>query len=122
MQEAQMKVIIAGSADGPTRRDIDKAMVQAAEKGIVPTLVLCGEARGADTHGKHWAQARGIDVKSFPAEWGLYGKAAGPIRNSEMVKEADALIAVWNGTSRGTRDVIQKAQRKGIPVVIYYFN
>ena len=54
----------------------------------------------------------------FIAEWDVYGKAAGPIRNKAMIDKADALIAFWDGDSRGTKDCIKHATHKGIPVLI----
>lgn len=53
----------------------------------------------------------------YEADWGKHGKAAGPIRNSKMIADADALVAFWDGKSRGTRDCILQAAGK-IPVLI----
>jgi len=117
-----MRVIIAGSRSLKDLRIVTAAMEEARrEKAIAPTAVICGEARGADLLGKRWAQANGIDVISMPAEWDLHGRAAGPIRNSQMADIADAVVAVWDGQSAGTRDMIKKAQKKGIPCHIHYF-
>ena len=83
-----------------------------------PTMILCGEARGADTLGRRYAEEHGIAVGSFPAEWGKYGRAAGILRNQEMLKHADALVAFWDERSSGTRNMIDIACEKGIPVRI----
>ncbi len=91
------------------------------------TEVVCGEARGVDTLGKQWAQKHNIPVKSFPANWDKYGKAAGYIRNEDMADYADSLIAViyiedqyrMVGT-RGTTHMINLAKEKGIPFYIRY--
>lgn len=74
------------------------------------TEVVCGEAAGADTLGKQWAELHGITVKSFPADWDRLGKKAGPIRNAEMGVYADGLIAFWDGQSAGTRHMINFMQ------------
>jgi hypothetical protein len=50
------------------------------------------------------------------------GRKAGPLRNSEMVKNADALIALWDGASNGTRDVIMKARTAGLKVYVLEYD
>lgn len=71
--------------------------------------VVCGMAEGPDLWGRDWAKKYGIMVKEFPADWNKHGKAAGPMRNSEMVKYGTALVAFWDGKSSGTYDTIKKA-------------
>jgi YspA, cpYpsA-related SLOG family len=77
-------------------------------------ILLHGNATGADTLAKFWAIDRGIEHKPFKAEWSKYGKPAGPIRNREMVAEADMLIAFPG--NRGTNDCIQAAIEANVPV------
>jgi hypothetical protein len=110
-----MRTIIAGS------RDIaDLGLVESAikESNININTVVCGEARGVDSLGKKWAIANNIPVISFPANWELHGKSAGFIRNDEMAKNADALIAVWDGKSPGTRMMIEIANKRGLKVFV----
>lgn len=52
----------------------------------------------------------------FPADWDRYGKAAGYLRNTEMAKNADALVAFWDGMSLGTRHMIETAKAHGLKV------
>lgn len=80
-----------------------------------PTAIICGEARGADTLGKRYAEEHGIPVMSFPADWNKYKKAAGYIRNQEMAQHADALVAFWDGQSRGTKNMIEIAKKMNLP-------
>lgn len=82
-----------------------------------PDLVISGAQRGADTMGEHWAQAAGVRVERYPAQWELYGASAGPKRNAQMVRIADGLVVVRFPSSRGSADVLRKALAKGIPVV-----
>jgi len=113
-----VRVIIAGSR---TLRDgavVRQAMI---DSGFAPTVVLCGDCRGADALGELWAYARGIPVHHFPAQWNRYGKRAGPIRNATMVSKADALVAVWDGTSFGTADVIRQARERGLKVHMHVY-
>ena len=76
-----------------------------------PTSILCGKARGADTLGELYAKEHDIPVDYYPAEWDKYGKSAGYIRNEQMAMNADALIAFWDGTSRGTKHMIDLADK-----------
>lgn len=80
--------------------------------------ILSGTARGADKLGEKYAEEMGFSVNRFPAEWDLYGKSAGFIRNKEMVHYADAGIFFWDGTSKGTKHCINLCKEKGIPIRI----
>jgi hypothetical protein len=105
-----MKVIIAGSRDFADHRHFDYSL---ANCGLTITEVVCGECRGPDLMGKAWANQRGIPVKSFPADWSQHGRAAGPKRNAAMADYADAAVVFWDGTSRGTANMIGEMQRRG---------
>ncbi len=80
----------------------------------VVTEVFCGEARGVDLLGRVWAKFNSVPVRSFPADWDAYGHSAGMVRNGEMAMNADALVAVWDGHSRGTADMIRKAKARNL--------
>ena len=80
--------------------------------------IVSGVAKGADTLGAKWAKENHHDLKEFPAQWNKYGKSAGYRRNYEMSQYADALIAFWDGTSRGTSHMIQSMRAKGLKVRI----
>jgi hypothetical protein len=97
------------------RNEMDLLIPDALDR---PLKILSGACRGPDLLGEKWAGIKGIPVKRFPAEWNKYGKAAGMIRNKEMIDEADELISFWDGESRGTKDAIDLAYDKGIPVTI----
>lgn len=110
-----MKTIIAGSRDIHDAGVVHKAIT---ESGFKITQVVSGGAPGVDYVGEALAQQHGMDLKIFPADWKTHGKAAGPIRNKQMAKYADALIAVWDGQSRGTKNMIEEMQRLGKPVFV----
>lgn len=80
--------------------------------------IVCGEARGADTLGKAYAKEHDIPVKSFPANWQMYGAQAGFIRNCEMAEYADMCVAFWNGTSPGTKHMIDYMNSLGKEVLL----
>lgn len=105
-----MKIIIAGSRNlFPRPQEITAAMEIFNFKPYsnTPLEIVSGLAKGVDMEGKYWAQDRDIPVKEFPANWNLYGTRAGILRNIEMGKYADALLAFWNGKSRGTKHMIK---------------
>lgn len=69
--------------------------------------------------GIKYSEAKRIPLKKFPAEWDKYYKAAGPIRNQKMAEYANALIAVWDGKSTGTKDMIERAKACGLKIFVY---
>lgn len=79
--------------------------------------VIHGGCRGADEGAGDWAKSEHIAVVACPANWKKHGKAAGPIRNREMlaVHQPDFVIALPGG--RGTADMISAAESAGIPVI-----
>ena len=78
-----------------------------------------GEATGVDTFARKWAEAAGVPVKPYPADWDRYGDAAGSIRNAEMLGDflPDYLLVFPGGT--GTTDCTRKARKMGIERVFY---
>ena len=115
-------VIIAGSRNYPfidyINGGADGVARAVAASGLKIGTVISGGARGADAAGEMWAYVNNIPVEVFPADWDTHGKKAGILRNAEMAKHADALIALWDGKSRGTRDMIERMAKK--PTCIYW--
>jgi len=111
-----MRVIIAGSRNldvcMDTLHELDQ--IVKIELGWEIEEVVCGGATGADTLGKLWARLNKVPVKMFEANWGTYGKNAGPIRNREMAFYADALILLWDGESRGSANMLKQAEKYGL--------
>lgn len=83
--------------------------------------IVSGGARGADTLGERYAKENGYSIKVFLADWEQFGKAAGYMRNVQMAEYADALLAFWDGKSRGTMHMIQIANNYGLKVGVKYF-
>ena len=80
-------------------------------------LLIHGAAPGADSLAGQWAEEQGIPVRAFPAAWNLHGKAAGPLRNQEMLDEGRPdLVAAFPG-GRGTADMVARATLAGVPVL-----
>ena len=76
-------------------------------------IIVEGGASGVDALAKRYALEHRIKYKEYKADWNKYGKAAGPIRNQQMVdiiKENNGMsIFIWDGKSRGTQDCIKRA-------------
>lgn len=111
-----MRTIIAGG-----RNLTDYALVERAveQSGYLITEVVSGAARGIDSLAEQWAADHGIDVTRFPADWTKQGRKAGPIRNAQMAQYADGLIAIWDGSSPGTANMIRHAVRCGLKVYVH---
>ena len=85
-----------------------------------------GGAKGADSLAKKFAEEHGIPVKEFPADWKCYGRFAGPIRNKKMLEYGNTgnsmLVAFWDGKSKGTKNMINLAQRARLEIQIVNFS
>lgn len=118
-----MKVIIAGSRSfeythGNKLVSLVADAVLASKFKI--TEIVSGHAQGIDQAGEFYAQTYKIPCKIFYPEWNKHGRSAGVIRNLEMTKYADALIVIWDGKSHGTKNMIDTANRLGLPVYEHF--
>ena len=85
-------------------------------------IIVSGHAPGADSLGEKFAADHNLKCELYPADWERHGRAAGPIRNEEMAVVSDALIAFWDGKSRGTKSMIEIARRKGLQVAVVRYD
>jgi len=110
-----MKVIIAGGRDFSDFSLLnEKCEVILKDESDIE--IVSGAARGADKMGEQYASLKGFGIKRFPAEWDKYGKSAGYKRNEQMAQYADTLIAFWDGSSKGTKHMIDLANRNKLKV------
>lgn len=107
-----MRLIIAGSRDFNDYKLLVETLEAEGFNKSTVAEVVSGRAHGADALGEKWAISLGIPIKRMPADWDSYGKRAGYIRNSEMAEYANACIVFWNGSSKGTKHMIDVAKRK----------
>lgn len=110
------KILICGDRKWS---DKDKIKAELAQYDPADTIVISGGAQGADTLAAIVAFELGFRFKEFPAEWARYGKAAGPIRNQQMLDEHPEFVLAFHSNiseSKGTADMIARARRKGTPV------
>lgn len=110
-----MKVIIAGCR---YINDAEPLVEAIRDSKFNITEVVSGNAKGVDTLGEQWAVENKVPIILFPANWELYNKAAGFIRNKQMAEYADALIAIWDGVSKGTESMIKLAEKNGLKVYV----
>jgi hypothetical protein len=112
-----MRLLVCGSRDWTL-----EAPIRARILALMPTVVIEGEARGADSLARKVAQELGILVEPYPADWARHGRTAGPIRSQEMlVKGKPDLVLAFSShleTSRGTLDMVNRAKRAGVPVEV----
>lgn len=106
-----MRTIVAGSRTITDYELIKKTLNQ---NKLMISVVLSGRAQGPDLLGERWATEEEVPLELYPAQWKIQGKAAGFLRNIEMAKKADWLIAFWDGSSRGTNHMILTADQFGL--------
>lgn len=102
-----MKVVIAGSRGITDYKIVCDAI---KESGFDITRVVSGGARGTDQLGERWAKEHNVPCEVITANWEVDGRSAGLKRNKEMCEVSDALIAIWDGKSRGTSHTIKIAE------------
>ena len=109
------RVIIAGSREF---NDYNVLLEAIDEAPFYVTYVISGGAKGVDAMGERYASEMDIPMAVYLPDWSQYGKVAGPMRNAKMADGADALIALWDGKSKGTKNMIETAQKKGLKVYV----
>lgn len=111
-----MRTIIAGSR-GIVLFEILELAIKKAPFEV--TTVISGGADGVDKMGENYAKKHKLPVEVFLPDWAKHGKAAGPIRNRQMADNAEALLALWDGVSRGTKNMIEEAKARNLHVYVY---
>ncbi len=111
-------ILICGSRDFDDWKAV-REIVDALPKG---SIVVHGGARGADSIAHAIASQRSLEIRKYPAKWEQYGRAAGVIRNQQMLYEEtiDRVVAfTYNlATSKGTKDMVERARKAGIPTEV----
>jgi hypothetical protein len=110
-----MRVVIFGGRNFTNQALAFKALDQLHEQyGF--TVVIDGMAKGADSIGNKWAQARKLETERYPANWSRYGRSAGPIRNQQMIDEGKPDIGVAFPGGTGTDHMKGAMKKAGIKV------
>lgn len=116
------KVIIAGGRDFNDYNLLKSKCDFYLSKINEEVEIVCGGAKGADSLGERYAKEKGLSIRYFYADWDLYGNSAGYRRNVEMGNYADALIAFWDGKSKGTKHMIDYALIKNINIRVVKYD
>ena len=111
-----MKIAVVGS-----RTFNDYGLLKRIVSRIKPTVIVSGGAQGADLLAERYARESGLELMVFKPNWKRFGRAAGPVRNKEIVAAADLVIAFWDGKSFGTRSTLKLARKMGKPVHVVRF-
>lgn len=117
-----MRTIIAGSRGIEDYEAVRVAMELASNRGIAPTRIVSGMARGVDMLGVQWAAIHRLPIDPYPVsalEWKVVGKSAGHKRNMRMAKNADACVVIWDGNSPGTRSMIDQAEYHDLKLFVF---
>ena len=126
----ELRIVIAGSRDFNDYELLKREVLNIVKHDNRPkdyVKVISGGARGADTLGERFAKESGLEIKRFSPEWNGLGKRAGYVRNAEMAEFAvednnyGVLIAFWDGKSKGTKHMIDLANKNGLEVHIVNF-
>lgn len=123
-----LKVIVAGSRSFNSYALLKDSLLyllsedDEQDKPSADIEIVSGGAKGADTLGRMFANEFGLKIKFFYPDWDKHGRAAGPLRNKEMSEYADALVAFWDGESRGTKNMIELMKKAGKPCRVVMVN
>ena len=115
-----MRITIGGCRDFEDYEIFAEFVDECIEK-IKPCdkiIILSGHCKGTDLMAERYAAEMGYEVEIHNADWKKYGRAAGPKRNSEMIQNSHALIAFWDCKSKGTKNLVDTAKKKNIPVYV----
>jgi hypothetical protein len=105
-----MKLAIVGGRDFDNYALLS-TIVDELRTRFTITEIVSGGAAGTDSLGKRYAQDHTLPLMVFEPNWKKYGKAAGVIRNTDIIVNADIVLAIWDGASKGTNDSIRKAKK-----------
>ena len=120
-----MKLLVCGSRSITdlewVGNQIETYILNDLQLSFSDITIIEGEAVGVDSIAKVWGQFRKCPIISMPADWSSYGRAAGIIRNEQMVKLCDNCLILWDGKSKGTKNDIDLCEKYKKPnkVVIY---
>lgn len=118
--EKAKRVLVCGSRDYTDENKIAGVMLNLS----IGTTIIEGGAKGADTIARSFAVRWGLDFEEYPANWKKYGKAAGPIRNKQMLIEGkpDLVLAFYSAKkkSKGTKNMVEQAEKAGVKTFEYF--
>ena len=113
---------VVGSKTFDDKKFLEEKMNETMEKYKNIDTFVSGGARGADTLGENHAKRLNLLPIILKPDWKTHGKKAGNMRNDDIIKKAQVVLAFWDGQSKGTADSIKKAKKMGKRVHVYNFS
>jgi hypothetical protein len=109
------RILVCGGRDYQDQAMLFGVLDVIAEQQPIYTIIQ-GGASGADELARMWCHTRNVRYENFPADWRANGKAAGPIRNQQMIDEGRPTMGLAFKGGRGTADMVQRMKKAGITV------
>ena len=113
-----MKLAVVGSRSFQDYDWLERCLLETFPLENIESIIS-GGAAGADTLAARFAARHALPLEVILPDWAKYGRKAGPIRNTEIVRRADTVAAFWDGRSRGTQDSINKARMSRKMVLVF---
>lgn len=115
------RVIVAGGRDF-NDYELLKDRLDYYLSNLTNIEIVSGGATGADSLGESYAKERNLPIKVFKADWNLHGRGAGPKRNRDMSLYGTHLVLFWDGKSKGSKNMLEEAQKQGLKIKIVYYD
>lgn len=117
----KFRVVVAGGRHFEDYDLLEKSLNNILKNKVsdFKIVIVSGGATGADSLGERYAKQYNYGLEVFPANWGMYGNGAGHIRNREMYEVCDAVVAFWDGFSKGTKNMIGLCKDKPVRIIRY---
>jgi len=110
------RIIVTGGRDYAYQAMVFGALDMQAEANVIDAIIQGDCPTGADALARKWAIVNNHHLERYPAEWRKHGKAAGPIRNQQMIDEGRPTMVFAFPGGRGTADMVRRAKAAGVPV------
>ena len=110
-----MRVLVCGGRNFWDWKLLDDSLAMIYQDTPI-TCIIEGGAQGADRLARKFAHVNGITLETYPAQWSEHGKAAGPIRNQQMIDQGNPDLVVAFPGGKGTADMCRRAIEAGIKI------
>jgi hypothetical protein len=115
-----MNLAIVGSRHFTNNVQFEKYVDMWITENGNPQMIVTGCAKGTDHLAREYAKKYNIDLKVYKADWKMYGKAAGPLRNAEIINNSTHVLAFPSNTGKGTQDTLKKAIKAKLSQTVYF--
>ena len=120
-----LRIVIAGSRSFDDYELLEVTLDDVIDSADDEVELVSGHAKGADLLAERYATENNMPIQVIKPDWKSYGRAAGPIRNRQMLdyaqEAAPLVVAFWDRKSKGTKNTIDTARSMGIPVKVVLF-